>query len=51
MINYEEITQEVAEKIWNIAKISADHGNALMDLIGEETYVKIMKMVGSNHEK
>ena len=51
MINYEEITQEVAEKIWNIAKISADHGNALMDLIDEETYVKIMKMVGSNHEK
>lgn len=34
--------QEVIDKIWDIAKISSEHGNALMDLLGEERYRYIM---------
>ena len=41
----DESTLEVAHKIWNIAKISSDHGNALMDLIGEEAYCKVMELI------
>jgi hypothetical protein len=50
MINQEEITMEVAQKIWNIAKISPDHGNALMDLIGEEAYKKVMRLISKNEK-
>lgn len=35
---------DVAKKIWQICKESPEHGNAVMDLLGEETYNKIMKM-------
>ena len=35
----------VAYDIWKICAISPDHGNAVMDLIGEEAYQKVMDLV------
>lgn len=35
---------EVANLIWDIAKISPEHGNALIDIIGEDAYAKVMKL-------
>ena len=35
---------EVAKKIWKIAGISAEHGNAVMDIIGEEAYQHVMNL-------
>ena len=32
----------VAKEIWNIAAKSPEYGNALMDLLGQEIYDKIM---------
>lgn len=32
----------IAKEIWNIAAKSPEYGNALMDLLGEEIYNKIM---------
>ena len=32
----------IAKKIWNIAAKSPEYGNALMNLLGEEIYNKIM---------
>ena len=32
----------VAKEIWEIAAKSPEYGNALMDLVGEEIYNKIM---------
>lgn len=34
----------VAKEIWNIASKSSDYGNAVMDLLGEEIYNKIMTL-------
>ena len=39
-----QIEVEVAKKIWEIAGISAKHGNAVMDIIGEEAYERVMKL-------
>lgn len=44
------IEREVANKIWEIARISPMHGNAIMDVIGEEAYIKIMMMQKDNDE-
>lgn len=40
-----EVRVEVARKIWEIAGISADHGNAVMDIIGNEGYENVMNIV------
>lgn len=32
-----------ANKIWDICKESPEMGNAVMDLIGEEAYQRVMK--------
>lgn len=40
----EKIQVEVAQKIWDIAKISPEHGNALIDVLGDEVYNKITRM-------
>lgn len=32
----------IAKEIWNIAAKSSEYGNALMDLLGQEIYDKIM---------
>lgn len=42
------IKVEVAKKIWEIAGISSEYRNAVMDLIGEEAYEKVMKMQKEN---
>lgn len=34
--------QDVIDKIWDIAKNSPEHGNALMDLLGEARYNFVM---------
>lgn len=39
---------EVAKKIWEIAGISSEYGNAVMDVIGEEAYEKVMKLQKEN---
>lgn len=35
---------EVAKEIWKIAGKSAEHGNAVMDVIGEEAYLNVMEL-------
>lgn len=35
---------EVAKLIWKIAGKSAEHGNAVMDVIGEDAYLNVMKL-------
>lgn len=39
-----QIEIEVAKEIWNICKKSPEHGNAVMDVIGEEAYKKVMEL-------
>ncbi len=39
-----QIEIEVAKEIWTICKKSPEHGNAVMDVIGEEAYEKVMKL-------
>ena len=34
----------IAKNIWSLCKISPEAGNAVMDLIGDEAYQKIMKL-------
>lgn len=38
------ILNEVAIKIWNICRLSPEHGNAVMDVIGNESYNKVMEL-------
>lgn len=40
----EKIDIEVAKAIWEICKKSPEHGNAVMDIIGEEAYQKVMEL-------
>ena len=35
---------EVAKLIWEIAGRSAEHGNAVMDVIGKDAYKNVMKL-------
>lgn len=35
---------EVAKLIWKIAGKYAEHGNAVMDVLGEDTYRNIMEL-------
>ena len=43
------ITQvEVAKKIWAIAGISSEYGNAVMDVIGEDAYNRVMRLQKEN---
>ena len=35
---------EVAKLIWKIAGISAEHGNAVMDVIGNDAYMNVMEL-------
>lgn len=53
VINSDEIINEIindilkkdaAKKIWAIAGISPEYGNAVMDIIGEEAYEKVMRL-------
>lgn len=40
-----DITKNVINMIWDIAKISPEYGNALMDVLGDDVYEKIGKLV------
>ena len=43
------ITQvEVAKMIWTIAGISSEYGNAVMDVIGEDAYNRVMRLQKEN---
>lgn len=39
---------EVAKLIWEIAGKSAEHGNAVMDVIGEDAYRNVMRLQREN---
>ena len=39
---------EVAKLIWEIAGKSAAHGNAVMDVIGEDAYRNVMELQKEN---
>ena len=39
---------EVAKLIWEIAGKSAEYGNAVMDVIGEDAYKNVMKLQKEN---
>lgn len=41
-----DVEKEVGEKIWKIAQISPEHGNAVMDLVGLPAYNRIANMCG-----
>lgn len=41
-----DVQKDVAKRIWDIAKVSPEHGNALMDLLGDELYDKISVLQG-----
>lgn len=45
--NDDAIMEEVAEMIWDICKISPKHGNAVMDLIGDEAYIDVTKVIST----
>lgn len=40
----DNVKTEVINLIWDICKISPEHGNAVMDIIGDEAYERIMKL-------
>ena len=39
---------EVAKEIWKIAGKSAEHGNAVMDIIGYDAYLNVMELQKEN---
>ena len=39
----DKVEQLVIDRIWDIAKISPEHGNALMDILGDENYNYVMR--------
>lgn len=43
--NTNVIEIEAAKKIWELAGTSPEMGNAIMDLVGDEVYDKIMKII------
>ena len=46
-----DVETDVAKKIWDIAKVSPEHGNALMDILGDVVYVKIARMANASNKK
>lgn len=44
---YEQVKEDVINKIWDIAKISPEHGNALMDILGVDLYNQIASLTTS----
>lgn len=46
----QKIEINVAKEIWAIAGISPEHGNAVMDVIGEEAYKNVMKLQATNRD-
>lgn len=46
-----QINVDTARKIWEIAKLSSDYGNALVDVLGDEVYSRVMKIQGVSDDK
>lgn len=46
-MNTENLNTEITKEIFEIAKKSPEHGNALMDILGETLYDKIAKLANS----
>ena len=44
-VNYELLKMDVANEIWGICKLSPQHGNAVMDIIGDDAYQEVMRLV------
>ncbi len=44
MDNKISVHTEVARLIWDIAKISPEHGNAIIDIIGDKAYDTVMTL-------
>lgn len=44
---YEQVKEDVINKILDIAKISPEHENALMDILGVDLYNQIARLVTS----
>ena len=42
---------EAAKKIWDICKESPEMGNAVMDVIGEESYKRVMDIIKKEQEE
>lgn len=42
---YYERLEEVAERIWDISKLSPEHCAAVIDLIGNIAFAKVAKIV------
>ena len=40
--------KEAANKIWDICKESPEMGNAIMNLIGEDAYQRVMIMINES---
>lgn len=44
------VNLDVANEIWKTCAISPEHGNAVMDIIGEEAYQRVMDLVRQREE-
>ena len=49
-IEGKDITENVINMIWDIAKISPEYGNALMDVLGDDVYEKIGKSANKENK-
>ena len=43
--------KEVARKIWELCGECPEYGNAVMDLIGEEAYIRVMRAAAGKDAK
>lgn len=48
---YYERLEEVAERIWDISKLSPEHCSAVVDLIGNVTFAKVAMIVNAVEAK
>lgn len=46
-----KINVDTAKKIWEIAKISPDYGNAVMDILGEDAYCRVVKLQSTSDKE
>ena len=44
------VENEVAQLIWDICTISPEHGNAVLDILGDEVYERVMRLANNKEE-
>ena len=50
-LTYEDyVKMDVAKEIWDICALTPEHGNAVMDIIGEEAYQRVMDLIHQRNE-